>query len=176
MCWSERSKQTKVVCVIGQPCSGKTTYISRNFADKDDHAILLLGTILREVFGERFFLSRGAGYVNPDVEDIVRFLVEKVFRVCITNNLNLVLDGFPRSVDQARWFASLVNYHQLPVEVVWLVADQETLQERASRRCGDNKDLTLSAIHDSTGKVESIVSVLTKFIMVPDFRLERVKT
>ena len=121
------------VIVIGPPASGKGTHAERLAEDLDlDH--IATGDLLRQHVAEHDDLGEAAedymahGQLVPD-HLVVQMLSERLDDVHADG---VVLDGFPRTVDQADALADEVGFR--PTAVIVLEVPEEVLVERIGGR------------------------------------------
>ena len=129
--------------LIGIQGAGKSTQ-GNILSEKLGIPYLSSGHIFREMAKEKTKLGRflketlNAGFLVPDDKTIA--IVEEYLGHAEYNN-GYILDGFPRTVEQAEAFSNGVE------GVVYLkVSDKEALWRLAGRDDGDRADNTLQAI------------------------------
>ncbi len=142
----------KIVLLLGAPCSGKGTQGQR--ISKYIECISA-GEILRQKYSkgtpERQELDAGK---LIDVDKVNGIMLEYIK----DHNFRVVLDGYPRSVDQARFIHSVGKEYGVNIEVIVLNAsDNRGLEERMYKRtycedCGDTFDSTVECCDRVTVK------------------------
>ena len=130
----------KIVLLLGAPCSGKGTQGQR--ISKYIECISA-GEILRKRYPrgtpEREELDDGK---LIDIDKVNGIMLEYIK----AHDFRVVLDGYPRSVDQARFIRSVGEEYGVTIEVIVLnAADTRGLEERMHKRtycedCGDTFD------------------------------------
>lgn len=117
------------VVLIGAPCSGKST-IGRGLARLAGYKYISSGDIARNIANSREEIDNlNAGCMAN--EDSMRRAVLQLF----DSGDDIVLDGFPRFVDQLNWFMDNIvcalNYNVLFIEITASAID---IASRASKR------------------------------------------
>lgn len=108
---------SKCIVLIGPPCSGKST-IGKELASRIEYRYISSGDIARKMAEEDGTMSDlNAGKMAP--EDKMRNEIIKVF-----NNEDIILDGFPRFVEQYDWLMSNIPFNY---ELMFIVIDVPTL-------------------------------------------------
>ncbi|QGZ97457.1 adenylate kinase [Mycoplasma sp. NEAQ87857] len=124
----------KNIIFMGQPGAGKGTVASILTSETDLYH-LSTGNIFRQEISNQTplglqvkeIVSTG-GYV-PD--DITNAIVKNAITKLNQENKHFILDGYPRTIDQAKFLKSLDNYNFLVIE---LRVDQDAVIERLSGR------------------------------------------
>ena len=142
----------KIILLLGAPCSGKGTQGQR--ISKYIECISA-GEILRKKYPngtpEREELDAGK---LIDVDKVNGIMLEYIK----SHDFRVVLDGYPRSVDQARFIHSVGKEYGVKIEVIILNAsDTSGLEERMHRRtycdmCGDTFDESIECCDKITIK------------------------
>jgi adenylate kinase len=126
--------------IFGPPGSGKGTYASRLQA-KLDLDVIAMGDIFREIIKEDTPLgSKVKNYVEkgalvPD-EIVIEVLKQRLDR--IRRGRGFVLDGFPRTLDQAEALDGIVRIDVVIQLVVpeWIIVERLSTR-RICRKCGE---------------------------------------
>jgi len=126
--------------IFGPPGSGKGTYASRLQA-KLGVDVIATGDLMREIMKQDTPLGRKVkGYVEkgqlvPD--DVVIEVLKQRIRTSASNK-GFILDGFPRTLDQAKALENLVN---IDAVIQLTVPDKIIIERLSSRRicknCGE---------------------------------------
>jgi adenylate kinase len=126
--------------IFGPPGSGKGTYASR-LQTKLGVDVIAMGDIFREIIGEETLLGRKVkGFVEKGllVPDDVVVEVLKQRLVKSSGKRGFVLDGFPRTIDQAK---ALEKIAKIDVVVLLTVPDRIIIERLSTRRickkCGE---------------------------------------
>ena len=132
-------KKTKLV-IFGPPGSGKGTYASR-LQTKLNVDVFSTGDILREIMKEESSLGKKVksyvekGQLVPD-DVVTQVLKERMSRASSKNGV--VLDGFPRTIEQAKTLNKLIKIDAIIKLTVpdWIIVDR--LSSRwICRSCGE---------------------------------------
>lgn len=100
--------ERKIFCIVGDGNVGKTTYIEQ---------IWPVGTALRIHFGQIYRTAIGMQNMikdpNPNAcivtERMTRKIVEGALETSILSRLDIVFDGFPRTVDQFHFLLASIS-------------------------------------------------------------------
>ncbi|MFB6274357.1 MAG: adenylate kinase [Salinibacter sp.] len=129
--------------IFGPPGAGKGTQ-ARLLEDRRGIAQISTGDILREAMNEGTPLGKKAksyieaGELVPD--EVVRDLAEQA--VADENYDDILLDGYPRTRQQAEWLTAFLQEHEAPLDAVLrLEVPDDVLVRRLSRR----------RVHEETG-------------------------
>lgn len=133
--------------VTGPSCSGKSTFCDRMCeVFHREHSFTIqfcLGEMLRDLLGDQFFVDTYTGPANQLVEQLVRDTILHLLRISNTIGANLVVDGFPRSVDQVDFIVRNRSSFSGTWKTIVLMPSPELLAERVLKRTG-----TSGADHD----------------------------
>jgi adenylate kinase len=126
--------------IFGPPGSGKGTYASR-LQVKLGLDVIAMGDIFREIIKEdtplgkkvRTYVEKGA--LVPD-EIVIEVLKQRLGRV--KSGKGFVLDGFPRTVDQAEALDRIVKIDVVIQLIVpeWIIVERLSTR-RICRKCGE---------------------------------------
>lgn len=168
----------RIIFVTGPSCSGKSTYVDETSKVLDDPVVLRPGRIVRDVWGEKFLVNNFTGPACNLLEDVVRSLVTSHVSLCLEINKSLVIDGFPRTMEQL----SMVNHYAAVshsamcgwvgkspacVEVVFIIPPPDVLRERISKRTGEEgPDFELATMNIKSG-TKIFEDMITKFKKIP---------
>lgn len=130
--------------IFGPPGAGKGTQ-ARLLEERHGITQISTGDILRTALEEETPLGQKAksyvesGELVPD--ELVRKLAEQA--IADEDYDDFVLDGYPRTLQQAEWLTEFLEEHETPLDaVVGLDVPDEVLVQRLSRR----------RVHDETGE------------------------
>ena len=120
-----------MILLMGMAGSGKSTQ-GRIFADEQGFAWISTGELLRILITGRRRQEMLQGKLLSDDEMIN--ILDKIFDL-INLNKEFVLDGFPRTVPQARWLMEQAKSGRLGIDVVFnLTVSQEVSRKRLQAR------------------------------------------
>ena len=158
------SEKITIIFVLGGPGCGKGT-ICKRLVDEFGFAHLSVGEVLRaEVasgsqFGQEVQqLMKDGLLVSDDIA--LRVIRDAINRACLHGS-KILLDGFPRTVEQAIAFERSVC---TPSQVLWLTCEDSILVNRilargqASGREDDNAEtatMRLKTFYENTSKIRS---------------------
>jgi adenylate kinase len=120
--------------IFGAPGSGKGTYASRLQAKLGNVDVIATGDIFREIMKEDSELGKKVkGYVEKGllVPDEIVSEVLKQRLAKIPKGKGFILDGFPRTVEQAK---ALEKIPKIDVVILLLVPDWIIIERLSSRR------------------------------------------
>ncbi|MBS7632267.1 nucleoside monophosphate kinase [Candidatus Bathyarchaeota archaeon] len=126
--------------IFGAPGSGKGTYASR-LQTKLGLSVVAMGDIFREIMKENTPLSRKVkrfvekGLLVPD-DVVVEVLKEHLAK--IPKEKGLILDGFPRTVDQAKMLEAITHIDAIILLTVpdWIIIERLSTR-RICKNCGE---------------------------------------
>jgi len=126
--------------IFGPPGSGKGTYASRLQA-KLGVDVIAMGDIFREIMKEDSPLGRQVkGFVEKGllVPDDVVIEVLKQRLVKVSSGRGFILDGFPRTIEQAEALDKLVKIDAVILLTVpdWIIVERLSTR-RVCRKCGE---------------------------------------
>ena len=130
--------------IFGPPGAGKGTQ-ARLLEERRGITQISTGDILRAALEEETPLGQKAKSYVESGELVPDELVRKLAEQAITDEGydDFVLDGYPRTQQQAEWLTKFLEEHEAPLDaVVSLEVPNEVLVRRLSRR----------RIHDETGE------------------------
>ncbi|PSQ67899.1 MAG: adenylate kinase [Bacteroidetes bacterium QH_1_64_81] len=130
--------------IFGPPGAGKGTQ-ARLLEERRGITQISTGDILRAALEEETPLGQKAKSYVESGELVPDELVRKLAEQAITDEDydDFVLDGYPRTQQQAEWLTKFLEEHEAPLDaVVSLEVPDEVLVRRLSRR----------RIHDETGE------------------------
>ena len=124
------------IALFGPPGAGKGTQ-ARLLVNRFGITHISTGQILRRAIKARTSVGLSAqsyierGHLVPDL--LVRRLAESAIAEAGFNNF--LLDGYPRTLNQARWLAEFLKKNDSPLsQVIHLQLSEEEVIERLSRR------------------------------------------
>jgi adenylate kinase len=126
--------------IFGPPGSGKGTYASRLQA-KLDVDVIAMGDIFREIMKEDNELGRRVkgfvekGLLVPD-EAVIEVLKERLAK--IPKSRGFILDGFPRTIEQAEALDKITAIDVIVLLTVpdWIIVERLSTR-RICRKCGE---------------------------------------
>jgi len=131
----------KVICVCGVGCSGKSTYCDKLGAKILEESgirpvILQPGIFFRSTLGPDFFEVLDNPTAPVVTENWVRNMVWQATNLAYNYKRDLIIDGFPRTLEQFYWLmdSSFVSSYRLPVEMHFLWVSEGVLADRIMAR------------------------------------------
>lgn len=126
--------------IFGPPGSGKGTYASR-LQNKLGVDVIAMGDIFREIMKEDSALGRKTkefvekGQLVPD-EVVIEVLKQRLTRS--TTKKGFILDGFPRTIDQAKALNGIVEVDGIIQLTVpdWIIVERLS-SRRICEKCGE---------------------------------------
>lgn len=148
-----------IVMIAGAPGSGKSTHC-RYIASRLGIRCISAGAVLRRVGRRDKRLSSllAAGELAPS-EEVDRLMHERLARV----EGGFVLDGYPRTVSEARNLLHFLGERSLRVDRVYeLRAPEPVIMERLlrRRRADDQPDVIRERLRIYRGETEPVLNVL----------------
>ena len=131
-----------VICMVGSPLSGKST-LGRSIAKEVGISYMSTGEYARKIGMDHSEKSIMDNDVSAQFNDKI---VQEVFKQ-IDIHQNIIIDGFPRSVEQAVTLADSIEHYV----VIYLFADPAMIIKRAQnrQRPGDEVELVRSRLEAS---------------------------
>ena len=124
-----------IVVMLGQIGSGKTVQAER-IAERDGYNHFSVGTFIRERMSDDPRMMSGELVDSRFVEEAIAAYFES-----IDPSKGVVVDGFPRTLDQKEWLDVFLASHELKVERAFLleVDDEEVERRLADRGRADDR-------------------------------------
>ena len=128
------------VIIFGAPGSGKGTYASR-LQSKLNADVIAMGDIFREILKENTPLGKKVkGYVEKGslVPDDVVIEVLKQHLSKTSSKKGFILDGYPRTIDQAKTLEKIVKIDAIIQLIVpeWIIIERLSTR-RICKNCGE---------------------------------------
>ena len=125
--------------IFGAPGSGKGTYASR-LRSRLGVAVIAMGDIFREIRkGDTPLGRKVKGYVEKGllVPDYIVIDVLKERLAKVTNDRGFILDGYPRTLDQAEVLEEIAKIDIILLQKVpdWIIVERLS-SRRLCRKCG----------------------------------------
>lgn len=138
---------SKILVVTGIQCAGKTTLcanLAEEMVSKNESRPIIvgLGTFLRKMFGEKFFTDTEYAAAPQVLDHMVKNIVYNAIQLGIDLEKDVILDGFPRKINQLEWllYSSNAADNKIPVSVVFVVPENEdTLRRRLLKRLKESE-------------------------------------
>jgi len=149
---------SKIIVIIGAPGAGKGTQ-SRLLSEKYGYPHISTGDILREMaradtpLGRKVKETMAAGLLVSD-EILAEVIRTRTSQPDCSNGY--ILDGFPRTLDQARLLEELASQQGKPIRSARIVVSEEALLKRLSGRRACSKCGEIYNIYFSPPKVEGV--------------------
>ena len=126
--------------IFGPPGSGKGTYASR-LQGKLDADVIAMGDIFREIMKENTSLGKKVkgfvekGQLVPD-EVVIEVLKQRLAKV--SSSKGFILDGFPRTIDQAKALEKITGIGAVILLTVpdWIIIERLSTR-RICKSCGE---------------------------------------
>jgi len=128
------------VIIFGAPGSGKGTYASR-LQSKLDLDVIAMGDIFREILREDTSLGKKVkGFVEKGLlvpDDVVVEVLKKRL-VKVPDGKGFILDGYPRTVDQAKALEKIARIDVIVLLSVpeWIIVERLSTR-RICKNCGE---------------------------------------
>jgi len=134
----ELSTGGKILVIMGPPGSGKGT-VSKKLSDKKGVLHISTGDLIRNSEDEELKKSIASGNYAPD-SVMIKMLRKKIKESDISKGL--ILDGFPRTIKQAKMLDSMLGKLGLGLShALYLDVDEEIAKDRIRERSRkDNRE------------------------------------
>ncbi len=142
----------RVIVLIAYPCGGKDKHSRMliDFFKEKLESFLYIGT------GEKFRNLKKSNYTSKLIEDSMKkgellpnFLSESLVGSDLIKGFskkkNLIINGFPRNVKQAKTLLEMMNFYQRKVDVVFIKITQKEALKRLLKR-GQRLDDSIKTI------------------------------
>lgn len=162
----------KVHLVLGPPLSGKSTFIRSNFDTAAGDIIVQPGVFLRRAVG----VDRMMKDPNPNAcdctDDWVHNIMIGAFRFQKYNGGVLVLDGYPRKIEQARRMMDIVKSFHMDsqyrpydthIHVHVLTVSPELAEQRSANRSFTEREFDMRRIKIAASQIENVLDALISF-------------
>jgi adenylate kinase len=149
---------SKIIVIIGAPGAGKGTQ-SRLLSEKYGYAHISTGDILREMaradtpLGRKVKETMAAGLLVSD-EILAEVIRTRTSQPDCSNGY--ILDGFPRTLDQAHLLEELASQQGKPIRSARIVVSEEALLKRLTGRRACSKCGEIYNIYFNPPKVEGV--------------------
>ena len=154
-----------MIILFGLAGSGKSTQ-GQLLAEKHGMKWLSVGQVLRDTGAFKETLKQGK---LVDDKEVIRLMNQKI-QHCLDDGVDVVLDGFPRDVEQAKWVAENLA-GEISVAVL-IDVEKEELWRRLDER--GRADDTKEVIERRFKIVEDNIKQILKILAGKGVRRERV--
>lgn len=127
------------IIIAGLPGSGKGTQAKKIHHERDKSTYIEMGDMLRDIQKDISELAREIqsyleeGALVPD--QYVNQVVSKAIQENIKDSSGFIFDGYPRTVDQAKFLDEELAYYKTEVsQFIYLSVEDKTLIERMKSR------------------------------------------
>lgn len=148
--------------MLGLAGSGKSTQ-SKLLAEKSGYKWLAMGDILRQNIHGELRQEMLEGKIL-DQQEVINIL-EPYLMLSDDSEREIVLDGFPRGVQQAEWLVGLHQAKRVQLEaVVHILADEDIVKSRLMERGrqDDNENAIKERFYEYEHAVRPIVKLFEK--------------
>jgi len=122
-------KKNIAIIMLGAPGSGKGTQGEILEKKTKDKKYVMSDLIKRELSGDKIIFEKIRRGKLLDDADIFR-----VFKKNFKAGENIILDGIPRTEDQAYWLYGFLIKHDYDIKVIFLDVDEKKLVKRITAR------------------------------------------
>lgn len=147
-----------MIILMGLAGSGKSTQ-GQFLADVTGGTWLSAGQVLRDAKDEQISAIQERGELVPD--SYVIPVMERAIRAALLTRREVILDGYPRTVEQAKWVAD--NLADEILMVIYIDVPKTELIERMRLR-GRADDQDLEAINERFRVVEQNIYTVTQIL------------
>lgn len=119
----------KCIIFIGMPCSGKST-VAKACAKKLGYTYISSGDIAREIAAKDKSATESLDKGNMADEHLMRQRI--YFKLLLSTNV--VLDGFPRFIDQDNWLHNLFISRDVQFRYIYFPIERDEAIARAINR------------------------------------------
>ena len=148
-----------IICFFGLAGSGKSTQAGL-LAEKLDYAHISVGQLLRESHGEHLieYMQKGR-LINPMVvNEVLREALDKLIDKGVKG---IILDGYPRQMEQATWLMDNRQKYDVKLAVVIDVPEAEVAKRLlARRRVDDNKEAIINRVKIFKSETEPVIQYM----------------
>lgn len=148
-----------IICFFGLAGSGKSTQAGL-LAEKLDYAHISVGQLLRESHGEHLieYMQKGR-LINPMVvNEVLREALDKLIDKGVKG---IILDGYPRQMEQATWLIDNRQKYDVKLAVVIDVPEAEVAKRLlARRRVDDNKEAIINRVKIFKTETEPVIQYM----------------
>ena len=148
-----------IICFFGLAGSGKSTQAGL-LAEKLDYAHISVGQLLRESHGEHLieYMQKGR-LINPMVvNEVLREALDKLIDKGVKG---IILDGYPRQMEQATWLMDNRQKYDVKLAVVIDVPEAEVAKRLlARRRVDDNKEAIINRVKIFKTETEPVIQYM----------------
>lgn len=141
--------------LLGAPGSGKGT-LSEYLISQYNYEHVSTGNIFRKVIDENLeYADELKSYILKGLlvpDELTNKIVKQVLNDLIKKNVNIVLDGYPRTIEQADFLKNIFDIDK----VIYLNVDQEMLIKRLTGRRMCNKCKKIYNIYFNKPKVADV--------------------
>jgi adenylate kinase family enzyme len=162
---------SSAVFVLGGPGSGKGTICER-LVKEEGFRHISVGELLRAEVASGTEIGQEAGKLMSEGRLVPDELAMNIMKNAIKDESKILLDGFPRTVEQAIMFETSIC---APSKIIWLTCDEKIMVDRilargqSSGRLDDNPDTAAERIktfNEYTTKIQEHYSSTSSKVFI----------
>jgi adenylate kinase len=156
--------QKTAIILLGAPGSGKGTQ-GELLEERTSYPRYVMSDLIKMTIKKRPKVLAGfdfaSGALLGDLE------IFKIFRTWFKSEDTIIIDGVPRTLDQAYWLYGFLTQHEYKIKVLFLSVDEKKLLERikARGRIDDDPKIFKERLKIYDGVKEVILQVYKKNIV-----------
>lgn len=162
----EKKEKKLAVILVGAPGSGKGTQGELFEKNTKFKRYVMSSVIKKAIKSDKLILEKvNSGILLSDLD------IFAIFRKQFKFENEVILDGIPRTLDQAYWLYGFLKQHDYEIEVIYLNVDEKKLINRILLRAkkegrkDDNKIIFKHRLKEFDKAKEVILNVYSKNIL-----------